>query len=69
MCQKTVKPTQYNHLLSVTYAEAFHRRPRLVLKCHFGTHLTAFFGLRVIIKRTARGQYYFASLRRLSRLL
>jgi len=50
MCQQTVKPTKYSHLVQVTYAEAFHRRPRLVLKCHFGTHLTAFFGLRVIIK-------------------
>jgi len=69
MCQQTVKPTKYNHLVPATYAEAFHRRPRLVLKCHFGTHLTAFFGLRVVIKRTARGQYYFGSLGRLPQLL
>jgi hypothetical protein len=69
MCQQTVKPTKYNHTVQVTYAEAFHRRPRLVLKCHFGTHLTAFFGLRVNVKRTARGHYYFTSLTTLPQLL
>jgi hypothetical protein len=35
----------------VTYAKAFHRRPCLVLKCHFGTHLIAYFKLPVNIKK------------------